>query len=176
VEKPATRSVDYEVGFAAAAAAALAARPSGLAAEKPGFVADACWFSQFSDRATVVPAVEWEPLWATLSLRWFTTKHFSFDSWSPTVTATMALNPALLNADEASPYVWPVTRGAAAPAAPVDINDIADTNAAVLTIRTIKVYIAPTNFPCRSKTAFLGWTRLRPSTRLDSALGWLRER
>jgi hypothetical protein len=79
----------------------------------------------------------------------------------------MALNPAPLSAAEASPYVWPVTLGAApaAPAAPVDINDIndiAEVSAAALAIRTIKVCIAPTNLPCRSNTAFRGWTRVRP--------------
>ncbi len=52
----------YEVGFAAAAsAAAFAARPSGLAAENPAFVAEAREFSQFSDSATVLPLVEWLP-------------------------------------------------------------------------------------------------------------------
>lgn len=164
------------MGFAAAAAAlAAAACPSGLAAEKPGFVADACWSSQFNDRATVLPAVEWEPFWATLSLRWFTTRHFSLDSRSPTVTAMVAVKPALLKAAEASPYVWPVTLGAASAAA-VDIDNIDDISTAVVAVRTIKLCIASTHFPCRLSTAFIGWTRVRRSTLAKSAPGCLKER
>lgn len=161
---------------AAAAAAALAARPSGLAAEKPGFVADACWLSQFNDRATVLPAVEWVPCWATLSLRWPTTRHFSWGSRSPTVTATVGVKPEVLNAAEASPYVWPVTLGAASATA-VDINTIDDVSAAVLAIRTIKLCIASTNFLCRFERRFhLRVDAVRPSTRVKCAPSCLKER
>ena len=164
------------MGGAAAAAEALAARPSGLAAEKPGFVAEACWLSQFSERATVLPAVEWVPFWATLSLRWPTTRHFSLGSRSPTVTATVALKPELLKAAEASPYVWPVTLGAAS-ATPADINTIDDVSAAVLAIRTIKLCIASTNFLCRFERRFHHRVdAVRPSTRLKCAPSCLKER
>jgi hypothetical protein len=109
------------VEVALAAAAAAAARPSGLASELPGEVAEATAASQLRD--TRVSAVA-EPLLfgggGTDRSRWLETTQSVQASWSPTVVDTTGLNPAEFSAELASLYFWPTTLGedlaAAAPA------------------------------------------------------------
>lgn len=94
-----------EADAAAASAAALAALPSGLAAEKPGVLADASPSSQFNDTSNSLVA---EPLLfsggGTVRATVLLTRQSGQAFWSPTVVEITGLRPALLMAVSASLY------------------------------------------------------------------------
>jgi hypothetical protein len=99
--------------LAAASAAALAAFPSGLAAENPGLLAEASPESQFSETSSWFVAEP--PVFSgggTVRDTVLVTKQSGQAFWSPTVVETTGVIPAPLMALWASLYFCPTTSGA----------------------------------------------------------------